>query len=110
MSYVKPEDVKSPKSYWRLHRVLHDGEEDSWSAAEGQWENDEGSWDEPLAIRWNGGRGGKIGSSQSHGHATLFIVPPELEDAVRKAITSLPTWTGLRSAEAKANHPKTSSG
>ena len=89
MKYDKPEDVKSPKSHWRLQRVLHDGGEFEWSAAEGQWwAEGEGLWVERLAIRWNGGGSAKRGNPQSRGYATWFIVPPELEDAVRKAIAS----------------------
>ena len=88
MSYTKPEDVSSPKNRWRLRRVLHDGDEGGWSAAEGQWEN-EGLWGEVLAIRWNGTAGAEIGNPQSRGLATWFIMPEELEQTVRDAIASL---------------------
>ena len=91
MSYVKPEDVKSPKSHWRLHRVLHDGGEYEWSAAEGQWENGEGLWVKRLALRWNGSSDAERGNPQSRAYATWFIVPTELEKAVRKVIASLPS-------------------
>lgn len=85
MSYVKPEDVDSPRNRWRLRRVLHDGGEGGWSAAEGQWEH-EGLWGEVLAIRWNGSEGAEIGNPQSRGLATWFIVPEELESPIREAI------------------------
>lgn len=94
MSYVRPENVHSPKGHWLLKRVLHDGGEfepaqtdaSNWSAAEGQWKGDEG-WYDCLALRWNGGTGGEIGNPQSRGYATWFIVPPELEDAIRRVIS-----------------------
>ena len=64
-----------------------------WSAAEGQWEDD-GVWNDVLAIRWNGSSDAEIGNPQSRGCATWFIVPDELENAIRAAIASLPTRTG----------------
>ena len=85
---IKPQDVTSPRSHWRLHRVLHEGEEGEWSAAEGQWE-DNGVWKNRLAIRWNGTTGAEIGNPQSRGLATWFIVPEELADPLRKAISAM---------------------
>ena len=58
------------------------------SAAEGQWENGEGLWVKRLAIRWNGSSDAERGNPQSRAYATWFIVPTELEDAVRKVIAS----------------------
>ena len=87
---MEPENVNSPKRRWRLHRVLHNtghGEK-GWSAAEGQWEYPDGVWREVLAIRWNGNSDAEIGNPQSRGCATWFIVPDELKDAIREAITS----------------------
>lgn len=89
MHYVKPEDVRSPKNRWRLRKVVRDGGEGGWSAAEGQWDND-GLWSDVLAIRWNGSAGAEIGNPQSRGLATWFIVPEELEDVIRQAIVRLP--------------------
>lgn len=88
MSYVKPHAVESPKSRWRLRQVLHDGGEGGWSAAAGQWDND-GLWEEVLAIRWNGGVGSEIGNPQSRGVATWFIVPTELESAIRQSVATV---------------------
>ena len=89
MSYIEPEDVSGPKNRRRLRRVLHDGDEGGWSAAEGQWENDV-LWGEVLAIRWNDRPGFEIDNPQSRGLATWFIMPEELEQAVRDAIAGLP--------------------
>ena len=93
MSYVKPQDVHSPKSRWRLRRVLFDSGEGGWSAAEGQWDND-GLWSEVLAIRWNGSGGTEIGNPQSRGLATWLIVPEELKETIREAIARLPEAKG----------------
>ena len=83
--YIKPEDVRSPKSHWRLIRVLHDGGPSQWSVAEGQWD-DGGIWVNVLAIRWNGGPGAKIGNPQSRGLPTWFIIPEKLEACIRKEL------------------------
>ena len=103
MSYVKPGDVDSPKNRWRLRRVLYDGGERQWSAAEGQWEDD-GLWGDALAIRWNGSTGAEIGNPQSRGLATWFIIPAALENAVRSAITNLPA-PGSKPAGKGGPHP-----
>lgn len=84
--YVKPGEALSPKKHWRLHRVLYDGGAGGWSAAEGQWE-DNGVWENRLAIRWNGTPDAQIGNPQSRGLPTWFIVPEELADALREAIS-----------------------
>ena len=68
--------------------VLHDGGVNDWSAADGQWEND-GVWSPVLAIRWNGRSEEDVGTPQSRGHATWYIVPDELEKAVREVIEGL---------------------
>ena len=85
MPYTKPEDVTSPKKRWgRDHRVLHDEGKGGWSAAEGLWDNEA-----VLALRWNGDDDTPKGNPQSRGYPTWFIVPDELEGAVREAISDL---------------------
>ena len=85
---MRPQDVDSPKRRWRLHTVLYDGGEGSWAAAEGQWDHD-GRWEDVLAIRWNGKDNDELGNPQSRGRATWFIVPKELEPAIRAVIPDL---------------------
>ena len=41
-----------------------------------------------LAVRWNGKGGDKLGSPQSRGRPTWFIVPEELEPAIRAVISN----------------------
>lgn len=76
--YIDPKTVVSPKSRWKLGNVLCDTGQGGWSAATGTW--DDGA---VVAIRWNGDDEGTSGNPQSHGNPTWFIVPAELEDAVR---------------------------
>ncbi len=47
-------------------------------------------WGEVLAIRWNGRADAEIGNPQSRGLATWFIVPRQLEGALREVIARLP--------------------
>jgi hypothetical protein len=86
MAYVDPKKVLSPKGVIRGVRVLHDTGpgEDSWAVAEVQWGDSEA-----VGIRWNGDEGEGVGNPQSRGHPTWFIVPPQLEDVVRKAAERL---------------------
>lgn len=94
MTYTKPGYVHSPKTRWRLRKVLYDGKElgnpkGGWSAAEGQWDTEETGWVSVLALRWNGTKNNPHGNPQSRGRPTWFIVPEELESAVRDAVTKL---------------------
>ncbi|MYD30136.1 MAG: hypothetical protein F4X01_00780 [Nitrospira sp. SB0661_bin_20] len=84
MSYVKPQDVISPKDRWKLDRILYDGGEDQWAVAKGTWDEEE-----TLVIRWNGRTGKKLGQPQSSGHPTWFIVPDELVGVIRAVIDLL---------------------
>ena len=45
MSYIKPEQARSPREYWTLIQVLVDqgesnGNEGKWSLAVGEWEGE----------------------------------------------------------------------
>ena len=84
---MEPENVVSPKKYWRLGEIVYKDSHNEWSAAEGQWEVN-GRWEDKLAIRWNGGDG-ELGNPQSRGLPTWFILPDELVTAVREEIEKL---------------------
>jgi len=88
MPYVDPATVDSPKGRVRKVSVLFDtgpAGEESWSAAELEWDGRT-----VLGLRWNGSEGGApIGSPQSRGHPTWFVVPSGLEPALRKRINEL---------------------
>jgi hypothetical protein len=80
--YITPDKVTSPRRSWTLIRVLESGEKpDSYgnrvAIALGKWE------DQPaLGMRWNGSKGSPIGTPQSRGLPTWFIIPKRLEEAV----------------------------
>jgi len=86
MSYVPPETVDSPKGVISDVRVIHNqpeaqAESGSWSVVSLRWDGKE-----RIGIRWNGSdldAGGK-GNPQSRGHPTWFVVPEELQNAVRE--------------------------
>ena len=83
MAYVDPEKVDSPKNSVRNVRVRHN--QGKWAVAELEWEDEAA-----IGIRWNGTEGeAGVGSPQSRGHPTWFIVPEELADAVREKVESL---------------------
>lgn len=85
--YITPDKVTSPRRMWTLIRVLEAGDkEDSnkqrVAIAIGKWE------DEPvLAMRWNGSKDSPIGSPQSRGLPTWFIIPRRLEDSVIQTLS-----------------------
>ena len=87
MSYVDPHKVTSPKDHWKRGTVLYN--KNGWSAAEGEWKEEE-TWEKVLAIRWNGtGKRKGKGQPQSRGYPTWFIVPEEIEGALRREIARL---------------------
>ena len=86
MAYIDPIDVISPKHSWGSnHKILWNGGDGDWSAAEGLWES------KPcLALRWNGSAKYEgIGSPQSRGNPTWFIVPRQLESDLRQTIYAI---------------------
>jgi len=83
--YRPPTEVHSPKRLWSLIAVLDDNGPNEHALALGRWQN------EPvLAIRWNGNNEEEpIGSPQSRGLPTWFILPPgELTEAILGTLPS----------------------
>ena len=81
MTWIKPEDVISPKSRWRIVDVLLSRGKGGWSLALGIWD------DRPrLAIRWNGDEDTPIGTPQSRGLPVWTMLPEELHDPVLKVV------------------------
>lgn len=84
MVYVDPKTVDSPRANWKLIEVLRNGD------INGRGDNDAalaiGEWDgeRVFAVRWNGtnkeARG--VGSPQSRGLPTWFIVPWWMNKAI----------------------------
>jgi hypothetical protein len=88
MSYVEPASVLSPKSSVRSVDVIYttkNGGYGGWSVARIGWENTES-----VGIRWNGSDDTPgIGSPQSRGNPTWFILPEELHDVVLAKVEDL---------------------
>lgn len=76
--YISPTAVISPKRYWSLITVLHDGGPGGCALAVGRWENTP-----VLAMRWNGDNDDNpIGNPQSRGLPTWFIVPDDYVEPI----------------------------
>jgi len=81
-NYITPDKVTSPRRMWSLTRVLEFGEHpdshgDRVAIAIGRWEGSP-----CLGMRWNGDADRPIGTPQSRGLPTWFIIPKRLHDGV----------------------------
>jgi hypothetical protein len=85
MSYVEPAAVLSPRSSVRSVDVIYSTNNGGWSVARIGWENSES-----VGIRWNGSDDAPgIGSPQSRGNPTWFILPEDLHDVVLAKVEEL---------------------
>ena len=80
--YITPDKVTSPRRMWTLIRVLEAGDKEDSNGqrvaiALGKWEDRA-----VLGMRWNGVKGSPIGTPQSRGLPTWFIIPKRLEESV----------------------------
>src|SRR5688572_8599941 len=77
MTYQNPRHVDSPRARWRLIDILHNGGDGGAALAIGKWDGATA-----LAVRWNGSSGDNgIGSPQSRGIATWFILPDWMSES-----------------------------
>lgn len=89
--YITPDKVTSPRKVWTLIRVLESGDKEDSNGqrvaiALGKWKGDDE--DKPvLGMRWNGSKGSPIGTPQSRGLPTWFIIPKRLEEAVIQTLS-----------------------
>ncbi len=84
-AYIEPNNVISPRRHWTLLMVLDSGSEGDAALCVGRWDN------EPcLGMRWNGGEENPLGTPQSRGIPTWFIVPKKYANPI---IESLPRET-----------------
>lgn len=87
-TFVTPDKVVSPRKYWSLIRVLETGNQpdshgERVAVAIGNWKNWTTSEESKvLAMRWNGDEDRPLGTPQSRGLPTWFIVPRRFQDAV----------------------------
>lgn len=78
MSYIKPQDVISPKAHWHLVDVVLDRKEGNCAYALGTWDGER-----RIGFRWSGDReSGPLGNPQSRGLPTWTILDPALYEAV----------------------------
>jgi hypothetical protein len=86
MAYISPETVQSPKGRVADIDILYDKGPTpaSWSIAKLKWDGVDA-----IGIRWNGDSDHLVGTPQSRGKATWFIVPPEIVDTVVSAAKAL---------------------
>lgn len=85
MSYVEPASVLSPRASIRSVEVIYSTNNGGWSVAKIGWEDSES-----IGIRWNGSDDAPgIGSPQSRGNPTWFILPEELHDVILAKIEEL---------------------
>jgi hypothetical protein len=90
VSYIRPEEVRSPKGRVRdILEVIHDPGEDRMSVARILWDDEE-----VIATRWNGNAEQPLGNPVSRGHATWFVVDgyaaTSVEQAARLAAEASP--------------------
>ena len=90
MSYIRPEEVLSPKTMvGGVLEVIHDPGENPMSVARILWEDEE-----KIATRWNGSDEQPLGNPVSRGHATWFVVDDyaaaKVEEAARAAAEQSP--------------------
>lgn len=77
MSYVKPEEVRSPKAHWYLFEVVLDRGEGDCAYALGEWDGER-----RIGFRWNGNADNRIGNPQSRGLSTWTMLDPEMHVAI----------------------------
>jgi len=107
MSYVRPEEVLSPRSHvGGVIEVIHDPGENRMSVARILWK-DEGVTNEVVATRWNGNSDQPLGNPVSHGHATWFVVDgyaaESVEQAARRAAQDSPNGLASQYREMAAD-------
>lgn len=81
MSYVRPEEVVSPRNrVGDVIEVIHDPGEGRMSVARVLWDEEE-----VIATRWNGSDERPLGNPVSRGRATWFVVDQYAADSVEQA-------------------------
>jgi len=90
MSYVRPEQVWSPRSLVGcVLEVIHDQGENRMNVARILWDEKE-----VVATLWNGNDEQPLGNPVSRGHATWFVVDEyaaaQVEEAARAAAEQSP--------------------
>ena len=100
-NWVRPEDVDSPKKYWRLHRVVANRGPGEYALAIGLYTDSSSPNPKPrVAIRWNGTDESPRGHPSVRKFPTYFMLPEDFHehavdfaDADKKA--EMRTFLGL---------------
>jgi hypothetical protein len=94
MHYMSPEEIGTygnGPTRWDPTEILYRGEPGGWSAAEGIYNG------EPrLGLRWNGDDNSRGFPTAGAGRRVWFVVPSELEEAVRVAVKAMVLWDRFR--------------
>ncbi len=90
MTYIRPEEVLSPRSLvGGVVEVIHDPGENRMTVARILWDEKE-----VVATRWNGNDKQPLGNPVSRGHATWFVLDEyaaaKVEEAARAAAEKSP--------------------
>ena len=81
-TYIKPENVTSPKKHWSLIGVLRDsGRPGKASYAVGTWDGEV-----RIACRWNGHEGKPNGNPQSSARPTWMVLEPDASAGIVQAL------------------------
>jgi hypothetical protein len=81
MSWVPPDDVRSPIDRWQLESVVYDEGEGGFAVATGVW-----AAEPRLGVRWNGTEDQPLGTPQARNRATWLVVPPDYGLAIAQVV------------------------
>lgn len=86
MSYIDPCTVVSPKNRIQDIEIVYDSgpTEGSWAVAKFLWDKEE-----RVGVRWNGEPDTGVGTPQTRGVPTWFVLPEELALAVLQCAQTL---------------------
>ena len=90
MSYIKPDDVHSPRRNWTLIAVLDEGQERGCALAIGRWTDKWTKGKIYLAMRWNGHEENPVGNPQSRGLPTWMMIDEKYHEALLTSGTLAP--------------------
>ena len=90
MSYIKPDDVLSPKQNWTLIAVLDEGRARECALAIGRWTDKWVRGKIFLAMRWNGHDENPLGNPQSRGLPTWMMIDEKYNEALLTSGTLTP--------------------
>ncbi|MFK4489572.1 hypothetical protein [Bradyrhizobium sp. USDA 336] len=81
MSYIKPDQVVSPKASWTLVDVVLDKGAGDCAYAIGMWDKQR-----RVGFRWNGSKENPLGNPQSRGLPTWTMLDRALHGAVLRQV------------------------